>query len=199
MTSSPAVADGKIYVGSEDRKIYALNASTGALVWSYQTGNWVRSSPAIAEGKLYVGSDDNKVYAFSSLTTPTFSLSANTTGVILGGFFKLNGTLSIPKTSPPNVTLQWSKDSSGFIYEQTFETLTNGMYTRDIAFSAAGIYQFRAIWPGDVTSNPATSNVVTVTVQNVIPEFSPAMILAPFLFIASALPLIFRRESKKSE
>jgi hypothetical protein len=198
VTSSPAVADGKVYVGSQDRRIYALNASTGALIWSYLTGNWVRSSPAIAEGKLYVGSDDNKVYAFSSLATPTFALAANTTGVIPGGFFKLNGTLSIPKTSPPNITLQWSKDSSGFIYQQTFDTITNGTYSRDIAFSSAGTYQFRAIWPGDATSNLATSNVVTVAVQNVIPEFPINVTVSVFAVFALLSVLLARRKLGKN-
>ena len=37
--SSPAVADGVVYVGSEDDNVYALNASTGAKLWSYATGS----------------------------------------------------------------------------------------------------------------------------------------------------------------
>ncbi len=37
--SSPAVANGVVYVGSRNSNVYALNASTGALLWSYTTGN----------------------------------------------------------------------------------------------------------------------------------------------------------------
>jgi outer membrane protein assembly factor BamB len=33
--SSPAVANGVVYVGSVDHNVYALNASTGALLWSF--------------------------------------------------------------------------------------------------------------------------------------------------------------------
>jgi outer membrane protein assembly factor BamB len=44
--------------------VYALKASTGALLWSYTTGNEVWSSPAVANGVVYVGGDDFKVYAF---------------------------------------------------------------------------------------------------------------------------------------
>jgi hypothetical protein len=51
-------------VGSFDGKVYALNATTGAFVWSYTTANSVESSPAVAGGVVYVGSDDDKVYAF---------------------------------------------------------------------------------------------------------------------------------------
>jgi outer membrane protein assembly factor BamB len=176
VVSSPAVSDGKVYVGSLDSNIYCVDATSGALIWSYKAGYAVYSSPTVAEGKLYVGSDDNKVYAFSSLPTPTFptfTLAANTTAVITGGFFKLTGTLSIPKTSPPNITLQWAKDGSGFIYQQTFDTITNGVYIRDIAFTETGTYQFRVVWPGDATSNSATSNVVTVTAAQPTPTPTP--------------------------
>ncbi len=78
--SSPAVADGKVYVGSREGKVYALDASTGAFIWSYTTGNEVQSSPAVAGGIVFVGSIDGKVYALSatngalmwSYTTGTF-------------------------------------------------------------------------------------------------------------------------------
>ena len=56
MTSSPAVANGVVYVGSNDDSIYALNASTGTLLWSYSAGESVSSSPAVADGVVYVGS-----------------------------------------------------------------------------------------------------------------------------------------------
>jgi hypothetical protein len=57
-----------VYVGSWDDKVYALNAATGALKWSYTTGGEVRSSPAVANGVVYVGSDDFNVYALSAST-----------------------------------------------------------------------------------------------------------------------------------
>ena len=41
-SSSPAVANGVVYVGSAiDDNVYALKASTGALLWSYPTGGGV--------------------------------------------------------------------------------------------------------------------------------------------------------------
>jgi serine/threonine-protein kinase len=66
MWSSPAVADGKVYIGSFDKKVYCLDATTGALIWNYITGGIIESSPAVANGVVYVGSDDKKVYAFSA-------------------------------------------------------------------------------------------------------------------------------------
>ncbi|UCE16735.1 MAG: PQQ-binding-like beta-propeller repeat protein, partial [Candidatus Bathyarchaeota archaeon] len=66
VVSSPAVADGKVFVGSDDWKVYCLDASTGAHIWNYTTGSDVDSSPAVADGKVYVGSWDNKVYCLNA-------------------------------------------------------------------------------------------------------------------------------------
>src|ERR1700692_4083822 len=66
--SSPTVSKGVVYVGSEDYNVYALNARTGAKLWSYPTGSWVNSSPAIADGVVYVGSFDKNVYALNAHT-----------------------------------------------------------------------------------------------------------------------------------
>ncbi len=57
-----------MYVGSVDDNVYALNATTGAKVWSYTTGNNVNSSPAVSGTVVYVGSYDGKVYAFAGST-----------------------------------------------------------------------------------------------------------------------------------
>ncbi len=54
--SSPAVANGVVYVGNTGHFVLALKASTGAKLWSYRTvGDWVVSSPAVPNGIVYVG------------------------------------------------------------------------------------------------------------------------------------------------
>ena len=66
--SSPGIgADGTVYVGSNDNKIYALDSKTGAMKWEFVTGDNVSSSPAIgADGTIYVGSVDRKFYALKT-------------------------------------------------------------------------------------------------------------------------------------
>jgi Zn-dependent protease len=66
--SSPAVADGKVYVGSDDYSVYCLDASTGAFVWKYTTTSYMRSSPAVVNGRVYVGSQDYSVYCLDAST-----------------------------------------------------------------------------------------------------------------------------------
>jgi outer membrane protein assembly factor BamB len=66
--SSPAVVHGTLYVGDDDDNVYALNAATGAGVWTFTTGAPVHSSPAVVNGVVYVGSRDGNVYALKAAT-----------------------------------------------------------------------------------------------------------------------------------
>jgi hypothetical protein len=52
--SSPAVANGVVYIGSDDGNFYALNAATGVKLWSYATGGSVGDA-VVANGRVYVG------------------------------------------------------------------------------------------------------------------------------------------------
>jgi outer membrane protein assembly factor BamB len=70
-TDSASVADGYVYVGKESGKnelpnycyntTYALNATTGATVWSYPQGG---ATAAIANGKMYTIGNDGYLYRF---------------------------------------------------------------------------------------------------------------------------------------
>jgi len=66
--SSPAIVNGVVYFGSDGGSVYALNASNGALLWSYANSGAVQSSPAVAHGVVYIGSDDNNLYALNAST-----------------------------------------------------------------------------------------------------------------------------------
>jgi outer membrane protein assembly factor BamB len=67
--SSPAAVNGIVYIGSSNDNVYALNATTGALMpgWPYVTGGSV-GSPAVVGGIIYVGSSDGNVYALNATT-----------------------------------------------------------------------------------------------------------------------------------
>lgn len=66
--SSPVVADGRVYFGSGDGNVYALDAQSGKLVWKFATNGVVHSSPALADGMIYVGSFDTFLYALDAAT-----------------------------------------------------------------------------------------------------------------------------------
>ena len=62
--SSPAVANGVVYVGTHDGNIHALSAATGAELWRYHAGGYVDSSPAVVNGVVYAGSWKGYLYKF---------------------------------------------------------------------------------------------------------------------------------------
>lgn len=64
--SSPAVANGILYIGSANGNLYALNATDGIKLWNYSTGGSVASSPAVANGIVYVGSLGGGFYALNA-------------------------------------------------------------------------------------------------------------------------------------
>ena len=66
--SSPTVVNGTVYIGSGDQHVYALDARTGALKWSFATGDVVHAAPALANNTVYVGSWDRNLYALDAAT-----------------------------------------------------------------------------------------------------------------------------------
>src|SRR5262245_57088316 len=69
--SSPTVANGLVDVGDESPgAVYALNAITGAKLWSFTTAGDVESAPAVANGIVYFGGGD-AIYALNALTGAT--------------------------------------------------------------------------------------------------------------------------------
>src|ERR1700756_2517367 len=70
---SVSVANGVMYVGSNSGQMYALNTTTGNILWSFASGGSVIDGPSIVDGTLYWGSGyreingtgNNKVFAFS--------------------------------------------------------------------------------------------------------------------------------------
>jgi outer membrane protein assembly factor BamB len=66
VVSSPSIADGLVYFGSQDKNIYCLNAQTGSLVWKFETGERIESSPAVVNGRVYTGADDGTIYCLDA-------------------------------------------------------------------------------------------------------------------------------------
>ena len=87
--SSPAVANGVVYVGNENFKVYALKASTGARLWSRNViGVRADSSPAVANGVVYIGSAYHNVHALNALNAKT--------GALLWSYATGDGVFSSP-------------------------------------------------------------------------------------------------------
>jgi outer membrane protein assembly factor BamB len=135
--SSPAVADGKVYVGSENGGVYCLNATTGAYIWSYPTGGEVSSSPAVADGKLYVGSEDFNVYCLNA-TTGAYIWSYPTGDRVMSSPAVADGKVYVGSTDMKVWCLNASS-ASMISYEREIWNYTTG-------------------WLNDVRSSPAVAD-----------------------------------------
>ena len=71
--SSPAVTDGKVYIGSDDNNVYCLDAATGGKIWN-RTMFKPRGPVAVSDSRVYIGIDvDDK-----DKTEKLFCLNAST-------------------------------------------------------------------------------------------------------------------------
>ncbi len=66
--SQPTFDSNILYVGSLDHNLYALDAQTGALRWSFKTNDSILSAPTISDGKVYFGSNDGNMYVVDAQT-----------------------------------------------------------------------------------------------------------------------------------
>jgi eukaryotic-like serine/threonine-protein kinase len=62
--SSPAIAGGRVFVGSNDGRFYVLNLTNGSKLWEFNAGGPLSASPAIANGRIVIGSQDGRLYCF---------------------------------------------------------------------------------------------------------------------------------------
>ncbi|MFC1715581.1 PQQ-binding-like beta-propeller repeat protein [Candidatus Poribacteria bacterium] len=53
--SSPAVVGDRVYVGADNDSLYCFNATSGDVVWKFETFYEVFSSPAVSGNKVYLG------------------------------------------------------------------------------------------------------------------------------------------------
>jgi len=57
---------GRLYVGTNDGRVVAIDPASGRVLWQFATGDAVLAAPEIANGLLYVGSYDRFVYALDA-------------------------------------------------------------------------------------------------------------------------------------
>ncbi len=68
--TSPLLADGVLYAGALDNKLYAVDAATGDAIWPepFETDGPIRAAPLIAAGVLIVANRGGNVYGIDPET-----------------------------------------------------------------------------------------------------------------------------------
>lgn len=164
-------ADRLVIIGSENGNLYALNAKSGAVKWSFSTGK-IYASPMIVDKVVYIGSEDGRFYAINAVDgslkwktglAPTGSFYTASAvvknGVVYigdygGRFYALNAA---------DGTLKWYYDvpspyrnigtspviENGIVY---FASYDSKIYAVD---AVSGIFK----WVSSSTGNPVTSGM----------------------------------------
>ncbi len=136
VVSSPSVANGRVYFGSHDKNIYALDARTGDFIWKFTTGTRIKSSPAVVDGRVYIGPDDGNIYCLDA-STGSLIWSQNA-----GGFIETNFAAAAALRSSPTVV-------EGKVYVGSLDT---NLYCLD---ADDGNVDWTHKTEGYITSSPA--------------------------------------------
>lgn len=96
--STPTVAEGIVYFGSLDHKLYAVSLSDGSPVWAvpFEAGGAITAQPLVNEGLVYVGSFDSIFYAIDAATGREEARFDDATGWFWTGALISNGTVYAP-------------------------------------------------------------------------------------------------------
>ena len=60
------VVGDRVFVGSGDGRVYAIDVKTGTKRWHFEAGGAVVASPAVADGRLVIGNDSGQLYCFGA-------------------------------------------------------------------------------------------------------------------------------------
>jgi outer membrane protein assembly factor BamB len=81
--SSAAIWEGRVFIGSSDNNLYALDLQTGAKLWSHKARDAIEAAPCVVDGRVFVGSADDFLYALDA-ATGELKWKYETDGQILG-------------------------------------------------------------------------------------------------------------------
>ncbi len=128
--SSPILANGTLYFGSENGTVYGLNARSGGVRWTYKASGAVKAALALKDGKLYFGDYAGRVYALRA-ATGKLVWNAKTQGAKFGfssGRFYGNAAVANGRVFVGNVDgyvysfaedsgeLAWRTKTNGYVY-----------------------------------------------------------------------------------
>jgi outer membrane protein assembly factor BamB len=64
--SAATLASGRLYLGTDDGHVLALDPANGSRLWAFAAGGTIVSTPVVDSGRVYFGSFDGRVYALDA-------------------------------------------------------------------------------------------------------------------------------------
>lgn len=162
--SSPVISsDGtSIYIGSDDKCLYAFRSSNGHLQWKYATSDWIRSSPVVgSDGTIYVGSYDTHIYAINAhgqmkWRFPTNNYVQSSPKLGADGFIYVGSDDSYAYAINPLGELQWRYKTASWVLS------TPAVGSDGTVYFGSGDGYFYAVTGPVPTSSPTVSPTHTV-------------------------------------
>ena len=131
ISGEAAIADGRVFIGTNKGTLHALAADTGKELWSFLTKDSITAAPAVVAGKVFVSSNDGRLYALDAATgaeawqfssvekitagaipikAPADSATPGADWLLLNGY---DGTLRV--LAPADGKLLWSYKTEDYI------------------------------------------------------------------------------------
>ena len=157
--SDVTVTDGRLYLGTHDGKVLALDAKNGARLWSFATGDAVLAAPAVDSGRVYAGSFDKHVYALDA-ATGTLLWKRDTQGAVVSTPAVAGGRVVVGNRAYDVLALDGRTGEVAWKRYVWFSWIESSASVRDgVAYvgssDAAGVFAFdvgsgRRLWSADV-------------------------------------------------
>ncbi|HSO02417.1 MAG TPA: PQQ-binding-like beta-propeller repeat protein [Gaiellaceae bacterium] len=175
--SSPLVADGRVYVGDWRGRVYALDAATGKVRWTFQGKGRIKGAVAKSGNRLFVGTYDGYLYALRASTGKVIWRTRSqdrlggrgqfysTPAVAYGRVYIGSTDGKVYSFGAASGQLRWSQGTGGFVYASPAvwrQTVYAGSYSgRFYAFDAAtGDVKWRFRAKGDISGSATVLNGV---------------------------------------
>lgn len=130
IVSDPLLANGFLYVGTIDGKLFKVNATSGAIEWTFEGDTKIKSiwtTPLIADDILYFGTEDGYIYALNVESgDPVWTSPTSTNSQIVASGVALNGNVGFGTIAGNLIILDKNQATSPSI------TREGGIYTTPI-------------------------------------------------------------------
>ncbi len=122
----PSLGEGRLYVGSFDASMVAINLMDGSIAWTTPVESWVWGGPALDDGVLYFGDLDGNFYSINAADGKLID-SSKPDGPILATPLLLNGQIIFVSENGTVYSLEPGQDP------RSMEKLDGKLYTAPVA------------------------------------------------------------------
>jgi eukaryotic-like serine/threonine-protein kinase len=189
------IDNNKLYIGCADSYVYCLDANTGDLLSSYQTGDKIWGTPVVADGTLYIGSFDKTLYALNA-DDLTLKWKYATEGSIIAKPLVKDGIVFVGSFDKNLYALDAATGALKWTFEGTNWFWTQPVIVNDMLYAGCldgFIYVL----------NPATGATIKIFGKDDIAVISPfasqPVAVDNYIIFASQTGIVYRIDSTTQE